>query len=68
MKSRLDGLVKFSERKPERGQAVIWIWSYAGYICAGDYWKGKVRDASHNYAHCPINPTHWMEWPENWPS
>lgn len=53
---------------PEDGQCVIWIWANAGQVTAGDFYKGQVRDAGKNYKSMSNNPSHWMPWPDGWPS
>ena len=53
--------------KPKSGQPVIWLWEFAGQATAGDYYKGKPRDAAKNYEVIKdILPSHWIAWPNDW--
>jgi hypothetical protein len=63
----------YPDKRPTDGENVLWVWSEAGQICAGDYLQqggvGVARDASRNYETITeVLPTHWCRWPVNWPS
>jgi len=59
---------EYPKLKPRAGQCVLWAWAFAGQITAGDFYQGKPRDAAKNYEPISgIQPSHWCEWPLNWP-
>lgn len=66
--STLVGVISMQDCTPKDGQSVIWLWDSAGQITAGDYFAGKCRDAATNYVEVSAVPTHWMPWPDNWPT
>ena len=54
--------------KPPEGKAIFWVWAQAGKICIGDLWNNRQRDAGGLDALCGnLSPTHWVEFPKNWP-
>ena len=60
--------IRLRDKKPENGETVIWIWSLAGQIVAGDFYNGKLRDAAKNYEIIKgILPDYWCKWPSDWP-
>lgn len=59
---------KFDQERPKAGQNVLWVWSKAGQITAGDFYKNRPRDAACNYDFCDdVPPDYWCDWPINWP-
>lgn len=65
--SELVGINRLCDLDPKEGESVIWIWAGSDQLTAGDYSRGRCRDAAKDFEEIECEPSHWMKWPKNWP-